>query len=291
MIASKKHYGWWCNRNRTPMILALGLPFWATLIRSSNAFGPSSPRIISLLRFPRQSSFSSSTTLNNFLGDIGDLMSGGKLEPQRNGNSFPYGPALSRSIDEKNKLTLAIQERPLSFSGEDFDVVNAKNNAAFCKVRGAMLHLPGKDKMRLFQGGKVVAALDRKLVAMTATYDIYRGDCDEKIGWLEKAPVALTNTFEFHAEKEQSGSFGTFKPPAAYKLEGDFINRRFVMKNSKGQVVAKVTKDSWIQFDAFNNYQVQVAEGMDPVLVIACAAPIDEEFDEEHRKQQQKRES
>ena len=45
-----------------------------------------------------------------------------------------------------------------------------------------------------------------------------------------------------------------------------------------------------IQFDEFNHYQVQVAPGMDAVLVIACACAIDEEFDEEHKERKKKQE-
>ena len=82
-------------------------------------------------------------------------MSGGKLVPQKNGNSFPYGPALSTSIDDKNQLTLSIQGWALSFTAGYFDVVDVKNKTSLCKVCGALLHLPGKDKMRLMQGGQV----------------------------------------------------------------------------------------------------------------------------------------
>jgi uncharacterized protein YxjI len=228
----------------------------------------------------------------NFLDDIGAIMSGGKLEAQ-DSSSLPYGKPLGRCIDD-SVTTLAIQERALSFTGEDFDVYNANgnNNTPYCKVRGAMLHLPGKDKMRISSsaGGVVVASLDRKLISMTPTYDIYRGNDAEKIGWLEKAVVALTDTFVFHAEADQRRAFGPFKPPAAYQLEGDFVDRNFVMKNAKGQVVAKVSKDSWVQFDAFNHYQIQIAPGMDPILVVACACAIDEEFDEEHEKKRKEKE-
>jgi len=94
------------------------------------------------------------------------------------------------------------------------------------------------------------------------------------------------DTFEFHGEKE--GGFGPFRPGAAFKLEGGFLDRRFVMRNSKGDVVAKVTKDQIIEFDQFNHYQVELAPGMDPILVIACACAIDEEFDEEHKKKREK---
>lgn len=211
----------------------------------------------------------------NIFSDLGDLLSGGKLVPQ---SSLPHGRPLESSPANKRRI-LAVAERPISFTGEDFDIVDAESRRSAFRVRGAMLHLPGKDKMRLIEGGSAVAELDRKLVAMTPTYDIYRRG--EKIGWIEKAMVALTATFEVHLEGK--GGFGPFKPPAAYKLEGDFINRNFVMKNDKGEAVAKVTKDGWIQFDAFNHYQVQVAPGMDAGLVVACACAVDEEFDEEHK--------
>jgi uncharacterized protein YxjI len=214
----------------------------------------------------------------NVLSDIGDLLSGGKLVAQT--GPLPYGDPLGGSSPERR--TLAIQERAISFTGEDFDVYDVENDETFCRVRGAMMHLPGKDKMRIKSDGSVLATLDRKLLAMTPTYDILRGDSGEKIGFIEKAKIALTDTFEFHAET--SGGFGPFKPPAAYKLEGDFSDRRFVMKNDKGEVVAKVTKDQLIEFDQFNHYQVQIAPGMDPILVVACACAIDEEFDEEHKK-------
>lgn len=147
----------------------------------------------------------------------------------------------------------------------------------------------GKDKMRVLQGNNVVAELDRKLVAMTPTYDIYRGNGIKKIGWIEKVVVAFTDSFEVHVEGA-GGGFGPFKPPAAYRIEGDFVDRNFVMKNKDGDVVAKFSKDGWIQFDAFNHYQVQIAPGMDAGMVIACACAVDEEFDEEHKEKKRKEE-
>jgi uncharacterized protein YxjI len=223
------------------------------------------------------------TRLYNLFSDIGDALSGGKIVDQT-GVALSYGNPLGKPFGSQR--TLAIQERGISFTGEDFDIVDLDANSPYCRVRGAMLHLPGKDKMRVTCDGEVRATLDRKLMAMTPTYDVYRGASDEKIGWLEKAGVALTSTFEFHAQQE--GGFGPFKPPAAFKLEGDFLDRRFVMKNTKGEVVAKVTKDQIIEFDQFNHYQLELAAGMDPILVVACACAIDEEFDEEHKKRKEK---
>jgi uncharacterized protein YxjI len=215
------------------------------------------------------------------LSDIGDLLSGGKLEAQT--EPLMYGAPLGEPSTEIS--TFAVQERAFSFTGEDFDVWSVEANVPYCTIRGAMMHLPGKDKMRIKQrNGEVVATLDRKLLALTPTYDIQRGDGGETIGYLEKAKIALTDTFDFHAQN--SGGFGPFKPPPAFKLEGDFLDRRFVMKNDKGQVVAKVSKDTLIEFDQFNHYQIRIAPGMDPILVVACTCAIDEEFDEEHKKRQ-----
>jgi uncharacterized protein YxjI len=244
--------------------------------------------LLSLSSSMRKQVPSSSTALQmNVLSDIGDFLTGGKLTAQTKPPAYgdPLAKPLCTDTDGGGVATLAVQERAISFTGEDFDVWDADNNRPFCTVRGAMLHLPGKDKMRIKRNGDTLATLDRKLVAFTPTYDVYRGDGQEKIGFLEKATIALTDTFEFHAEN--GGGFGPFKPPAAYKLEGDFLDRRFVMKNDKGEVVAKIAQDQLVEFDQFNHYQIRIAAGMDPILVVACACAIDEEFDEEHKKRRE----
>jgi uncharacterized protein YxjI len=231
---------------------------------------------------PRRSS-SGMTLCMNMLSDIGDFLTGGALIRQT--KAPPYGDPLGETSSQQ--CSLAVQERAISFTGEDFDVYDVQTNTPFCRVRGAMLHLPGKDKMRLKnQRGEVLATLDRKLMAITPTYDILRGDSGPKIGFLEKATIAFSDTFEFHVEN--SGGFGPFKPPAAYKLEGDFLDRRFVMKNDRGEVVAKISKDQWVEFDQFNHYQINIAPGMDRYLVVACCCAIDEELDEDHKKKRDK---
>jgi uncharacterized protein YxjI len=215
--------------------------------------------------------------------NLGDLFTGGKLVPQ---TKLAYGDPLLELSEERR--TFAVQEKLFSWTGEDFDVYDEADNSPFVRVRGALLHLPGKDKMRIVRGDEIVATLDRKLIALKPTYDIYRGDCQEKIGWIEKALVSFTDTFDFYAECEKGG-VGPFAAPPAYKLEGDFLERNFVMKNAQGETVAKVIEDRLIEFDRFDHYQLQVAAGMDPVLVIACACAIDEELEEEHEKKRKER--
>lgn len=238
---------------------------------------------------PVISTTSRTSSLNmNFFSDIGDMLTGGKLGEEKN---LPYSPPLceSNSISTEPRC-FAVKERAISFTGEDFDVYCTGTSEPFVKVRGAMLHLPGKDKMRIrsIQGcDEEVAVLDRVLMAVTPTYDIYRGGMGaEKIAWIEKEAVAMTATFDVYME---GSGIGPFKKPPAYKISGDFIDRNFVMRNAEGEIVAKVQKDGLIQFDAFNHYQVQVAPGMDSMLVLACACAIDEEFDEEHKEKKKEK--
>ena len=184
------------------------------------------------LQCHRHSLSSSALQMNIF-----DMLSGGKLVEQ---TSLPYSPPLCRSTSiAPDSRVLAVQERAISFTGEDFDVYDAQTNNRIVQVSGAMFHLPGKDKMRIKSGGSVVAELDRKLVAMRPTYDIYRQD-GSKLGWIEKVAIAFTDTFDVYMEGK--GGVGPFKAPPAYRIEGDFIDRNFVMKNSKNEIVAKVSK-------------------------------------------------
>ena len=140
----------------------------------------------------------------NFFTDMGDALTGGKLEAQ---TSLPYSPPMSPTLSLSDEVrTFAVRERAVSFTGEDFDVVDSADGSDFVRVRGAMLHLPGKDKMRIREsegGEEEVAVLDRKMLAATPTYDIYRGGMGaEKIGWIEKKFVALTDTFDIYMEGE-----------------------------------------------------------------------------------------
>jgi uncharacterized protein YxjI len=235
-----------------------------------------------------------STSLKmNFLSDIGNMLSGGNLTPQSCiAHETPFCDPLM--ADNDNIQSFAIQERPLSFTGEDFDVYREGEDGAVLRVRGAMLHLPGKDKMRIKGKYGEVLVLDRKLITTTPTYDIYYGNDStadnkrgSKMGWIEKERIALTDTFNVYMEGK--GGFGPIRPPPSYRLTGDFIDRNFSMVNDENEVVAKVCKDGLFQFwDSMNHYQVQVASGMDPALVVACACAIDEEFDEEHQKRKKK---
>ncbi|KAL3781134.1 hypothetical protein HJC23_001441 [Cyclotella cryptica] len=185
----------------------------------------------------------------------------------------------------------------ITFTGEDFDILDISDaQTDFVRVRGAMLHLPGKDKMRISSSstGQTFVTMDRVLIAATPSYDLYRHNADgsmEKIGWIEKKLISFMDTFDVYMEgKGGFGVTGLFKPTPAYRIEGDFLDRNFSFKNAQGKTVARANMDGWIQLDMMNHYQVRVGEGMDALLVLACVCCIDEEFDEEHKKRKEERE-
>ncbi|KAL7504710.1 hypothetical protein ACHAXN_002522, partial [Cyclotella atomus] len=225
------------------------------------------------------------------------ITNNGGVEPE---TELPFHPPLSSNLSTRNtERTFAIRERALTFTGEDFDILDItdNNNSEFVKVRGAMLHLPGKDKMRLSCSSTDTThvTMDRVLIAATPSYDLYRHNADgsmEKIGWMEKKLISFMDTFDVYMEgKGGFGVTGLFKPTPAYRIEGDFLDRNFSFKNAQGKIVARANMDGWIQLDMMNHYQVRVGEGMDALLVLACVCCIDEEFDEEHKKKREERES
>lgn len=48
----------------------------------------------------------------------------------------------------------------------------------------------------------------------------------EKIGWIEKKVVSLTESFDIYMEGK--GGFGPFKPPPAYEITGE-CERKFII--------------------------------------------------------------
>ena len=165
------------------------------------------------------------TSLNNFLTDIGDMLTGGPLGEE---NNLPYDPPMCASNSISNEpRTYAVKERALSFTGEDFDVYctgTTDQGQPFVSVRGAMLHLPGKDMMRIksvHQGfDEEVVVLDRVMMAVTPSYDIYRGGMmAQKIGWIEKKVVTAFDTFDVYMEgKGGSVSLDCSSHPRPIKL-------------------------------------------------------------------------
>ncbi len=139
----------------------------------------------------------------------------------------------------------------ISFTGEDFDIVDITDGKEtdFVRVRGAMLHLPGKDKMIISSSstGEKSVIMDRVMIAATPSYNLIRESDGTKIGWMEKKLISFTDSFDVYMEgKGGFGFTGLFKPTPAYRIEGDFLDRNFVFKNEGGSIVASANVDGKI---------------------------------------------
>lgn len=207
---------------------------------------------------------------------IGDLFTGGLLMAQK--KPMVYGAPLGGqdSMDTKIKM-LAISERSFIVY-ETLSVMEAGTDVPYCTVSGLELPISGTNTMSIYIKEKLVCTVQS--TSDSNGYVVYRGT-GEKIGKVEK----LDEDYAFYAEEDSTEAnelTGLTKKPV-YTLSGDFINRRFVMKdpNSKyffNHTVAKVKKQV-IAFPVFDHYTIRVAPGMDPILVLACTCIIDEELD------------
>jgi hypothetical protein len=140
-----------------------------------------------------------------------------------------------------------------SFTGEDFDIFDVTEGKIndFARVRGAMMHLPGKDKMNIYSSstGEKSVIMDRVMIAATPSYNLIRASDGTKIGWMEKKLISFTDSFDVYMEgKGGFGITGLFKPTPAYRIEGDFFDRNFVFKNEKGAIVARANVDGKFAF-------------------------------------------
>ena len=214
------------------------------------------------------------------LSNVGDLLTGGLLITQT--KPFVYGAPLGgeKSLEPKIKA-LAVAERSLMFS-ESFQVQDM--DEAYCEVKGRKMHIVTTPMLHVYRKDEWVATLATKENKDSSKYyEVLRGETKDKIGWIEKVMAANGKdySFQFYAGTKDPDS--DVRPPVVYELQGDFLSRRFVMRNTCGEAVAKVTKQL-IAFAAFDHYVVRIAAGMDPILVIACTLAIDEELDEQLKK-------
>lgn len=192
----------------------------------------------------------------------------------------PMAP-LDPELVHKTSTAYELEEKALSMTGEDFDVKSPTGEVVL-RINGGnripIAGMPVWDKLTVSSGsGTALATLDREMVAMTPTYDVYRAD-GSKFGKISKAMFAFSETFEFFVEGDGSGP--------VLKAEGSFTERKYAIKNREGASVAEVGR-GYYQTDNENRYHVVVGANVDASMVLAMAAVIDEVHDEEHQKEKE----
>jgi uncharacterized protein YxjI len=153
-------------------------------------------------------------------------------------------------------MRYVMRQKLLSF-GDDFTIKDAEGRDVFY-VDGKMFSLGDKLIFKDGQGNEV-ARIEQKLLSIGPTWEIYR----------DGKPYAKVkkSLFSFlHA------TFSVDVPgPDDLEARGNLLDHEYTFTRSGG-VAAEVSK-KW--FSLTDSYGVDVAEGEDDVLILACAVVID----------------
>jgi uncharacterized protein YxjI len=154
--------------------------------------------------------------------------------------------------------------------GDDFDVLD-EHGTKLLHVDGKVLSLRNKVVIE-DPAGNEVASVHRHLVALRPTYEITIGG--------EKAAEVRKKLFTPFRE-----SFTIDVPgPDDLEMKGDLLDHEYVIERG-GVEVAAVSK-RWLTIR--DTYAVQVADGVDPLLVIGAVLALDLAMERDEKKKQDK---
>jgi uncharacterized protein YxjI len=171
-----------------------------------------------------------------------------------------------------NQRMYVIRERFFSI-GDDFDVLDEHGNK--------LLHIDGKVfslRNRLVienPSGDEVASVHRHLVALRPTYEIRIGG--------EKAAEVRKHLFTPFHDKFTIDVPG----PDDLEMKGNLTEHEYVIEQG-GEEVAAVSK-RWLTIR--DTYAVQVAAGVEPLLVIGSVLALDIAMEREEEKEDKKQKS
>ena len=154
--------------------------------------------------------------------------------------------------------------------GDDFDVLD-EHGTKLLHVDGKVLSIRNKVVIE-DPAGNEVASVHRHLVALRPTYEISIGG--------EKAAEVRKKLFTPFRE-----SFTIDVPgPDDLEMKGDLLDHEYVIERG-GVEVAAVSK-RWLTIR--DTYAVQVADGVDPLLVIGAVLALDLAMERDEKKKQDK---
>jgi len=214
-------------------------------------------------------------------------------------DTLPFEPIGSFIPCLSKERSFLVAEKANSATGEDFDVTYLDTSVPFMAVRGSTLSLiPGVTEMSVSAYNsegqlQLVAKLKRNKKGIALYRDTEKFFDSEIICTLKRDKTSEEKFYVF-ADKEMV--------TPVYTFVGEFVGRDILMKNAKGEPVAKIdTKKSaegtmmtaaavatgmenFVDYSDVQSYKVEIAQGMDPVFVLALVCAIDEEFDQERKK-------
>jgi uncharacterized protein YxjI len=131
------------------------------------------------------------------------------------------------------------------------------------KVLSIGRHLDIKD-----MSGSVIATIQQRVLSLRKTYDIQL--LGHEVVTISKA---LLSPFRDHLVIDVPG-------PGDLDVHGDLFHHEYSIDQG-GQEVARVSK-KWISLA--DSYGVDIAEGVDPLLILSSAVVIDQVLDEEREE-------
>jgi uncharacterized protein YxjI len=161
-----------------------------------------------------------------------------------------------------NLVMYLIRERFFAI-GDDFDVLD-EHGAKLYRVDGKVFSVRGKVVIENPDGDEV-ASVHRQLIALRPTYEITIGG--------EKAAEVRKKLFTPFRDKFTIDVPG----PDDLEMKGDLLDHEYVIEQD-GAEVAAVSK-RWLTIR--DTYAIQVAAGIDPLLIIASVLALDLALDRE----------
>lgn len=149
-------------------------------------------------------------------------------------------------------MKLYIQQKIFTF-GDKFNIYDESGNERYY-VEGEVFTF-GK-KLHLYSlGGEELAYIEQKLLTFLPKYSIYVKEA-------EIAEVVKEFTF-FHSAYSVNG--------LGWRVEGNFFDHEYNVQ-SEGRLIASVSKE-WFTFG--DAYEIEIADGLDPIPALAVVLVID----------------
>jgi len=150
-----------------------------------------------------------------------------------------------------------VMKQKLFAWGEDFTIKDEKGQDCFF-VDGKAFSIGDKLSFEDMRGNEL-ARIEQKLLSFTKTYKIYRGG--RQVATVKKKLLTLFRN-AFDIEDAAVGDLDA---------QGDFLDREYRFTRD-GQTIATVSKRF---FSLTDTYGVDIADGEDDVLLLACTVVID----------------
>jgi uncharacterized protein YxjI len=137
--------------------------------------------------------------------------------------------------------------------------IKQENGEDVFQIKGKLISIGKKLKLQDMQGNEI-ARIKQKLISLTPTYQIYRGD--KLLAQINKRIFTVLRD-KFNIQMKDGA--------ADIEVTGNILDHEYIFKRNR-EKIAEVSK-KWISLR--DSYAIEIAEGEDEVLLLACAVVID----------------